>query len=78
MNTYVLHHSATTTRTADVILQGATIFFQGSLGQHRLAISDVGPAANPTAIVTGADGVERVELALLAPEYLGNYVEAGA
>jgi len=39
------------------------------LAQSRLAITDVGPAANPTAVVLGADGAGVVDLERVAPEY---------
>ena len=73
MSTFSYEHAALTTRTADVYLQGQTIFYRGSMGQHRLACYDVGPAANPTAVILDANGVERVDRALLAPEHWANY-----
>ena len=53
MKAPLYHYAATTTRTANVDLFGITINFQGTKGQGRLGITDVGPAANPTAISSG-------------------------
>jgi len=73
MKTPIYNYAATTTRTANVDLQGVTINFQGTKGQGRLSLTDVGPAANPTAILLDDDGVERVHLDLLDPEYRDAY-----
>lgn len=67
--TMTQHYTGVASRTTPARVDAITCFVRGALSPTRLMVNDLGPAANPTALVRAADGSVTVDVESLEPEY---------